>query len=129
SHPGMSSAATPGRTMTETSERTTISRLTPSDLTAGGPLTARAVERAATADEGANDRAATPRARLSGASVDLELALHPAFVAASIDVVATRRAAKTDALPECPADRLVQTRDLGGAQRSRLSERMDARTP
>ena len=61
--------------------------------------------------------------------MDLELPLHPSLVPAGVDVVTWRRAAETDAFAKRPADRLMETRDLVGAQRAGLAKRVDPRAP
>src|SRR5437867_2398939 len=92
-------------------------------------LASRAVERAAAADDGAHDGAPAVRARLAGAVVHLEFALHPTLAAARVDVVTARRAAETDAFTEDEPQRFAQPRDLIGAERSRRPQRVDARAP
>src|SRR5690242_2595004 len=84
---------------------------------------------AAAADDGAHDRAPAARARLARTRVDLELALHPSLVAAGVDVVARRGATETNAFTQRPPDRLVEPRDLIGAQRASFPKGMDPRAP
>src|SRR6266542_1221374 len=92
-------------------------------------LAAWAVERASRADDRSADRPPAARTRLAGPVVDRELALHAALAAAAIAIRAERRAVQPDRLPQHPAQRLMQPRDLVGAERSGEPQWMDPGAP
>src|SRR3954447_18617935 len=93
------------------------------------PLAVGAVPRAAACGADLVDRGPAAVARLAGATVDLELVLHPPARAARCAVVAEGRALPRDAGFQRGADTAVERGGLVLGQAACLAQRMDLRAP
>src|SRR5215208_2626293 len=92
-------------------------------------LAARAVPRAAAGGADLLDRRPAPVARLAGAPVDLELALHSSPRPIRQRVVAQRRPLASNSVLERTADRAVERAQLLRREVARGCQWMNTRTP